>query len=91
MPADSWHQPDSVENQRKLAARKEKAQNSMEANDSLLQPSTPTKDLLPEDNAPIHKLNDDCLMHVFLYLPITDRVRVERGTSYFFFSYYLVY
>ncbi|XP_068991608.1 F-box/LRR-repeat protein 20 isoform X2 [Neodiprion pinetum] len=72
MPADSWHQPDSVENQRKVAARKDKTQQHTETNDCLFQPYIPTKDSL-EDDAPIHKLNDDCLIHVFLHLPITDR------------------
>ncbi|XP_046422453.1 F-box/LRR-repeat protein fbxl-1-like isoform X1 [Neodiprion fabricii] len=77
MPADSWHQPDSVENQRKVAARKDKTQQHTETNDCLFQPYIPIKDSL-EDDAPIHKLNDDCLIHVFLHLPITDRVRIER-------------
>ncbi|XP_048515255.1 putative RNA-binding protein EEED8.10 [Athalia rosae] len=76
MPADSWHQPDNVENQRSLLITKGKAANNMEtgSTDSC---SSPTKELI-DDDSPIQKLNDDCLMHMFLYLPISDRVRIER-------------
>lgn len=27
----------------------------------------------------INMLNDDCLMHIIEYLPVADRVRIERG------------
>ena len=27
-------------------------------------------------------LNQDCLIHIFEFLPITDRVRVERGKTH---------
>ncbi|XP_046742693.1 F-box protein SKIP2-like isoform X2 [Diprion similis] len=77
MPADSWHQPDNMENQRKVAARKNKTQQQTETNDGVLQSYMPSKSSL-EDDIPINKLNDDCLIHMFLYLPITDRVRIER-------------
>lgn len=29
--------------------------------------------------SPFSTLNDDCLLHVFSFLSLTDRVRVERG------------
>lgn len=29
----------------------------------------------------IDGLNDDCLEKIFRFLPLTDRVRIERGTS----------
>lgn len=32
----------------------------------------------PEE-PPIKKLNEDCLIRIFEYLPITDRLRIERG------------
>ncbi|XP_043512255.1 uncharacterized protein LOC122529848 [Frieseomelitta varia] len=31
-----------------------------------------------ENEISIQKLNDDCLMHIFCYLPIMDRIRLER-------------
>ncbi|XP_015596386.1 putative RNA-binding protein EEED8.10 [Cephus cinctus] len=72
MPADSWHQPDSVENQRKLAAIKKKTDKNSDIEEQLFQ------DYTADDNALINRLNDDCLIHVFLYLPIADRVKIER-------------
>ncbi|KAJ8672652.1 hypothetical protein QAD02_003911 [Eretmocerus hayati] len=61
MPADSWHQPDSIE------VKNKKVQESLKEE---------TRSYIL-DGAEIHKLNDDCLMHIFTYLPIIDRVRVE--------------
>lgn len=29
--------------------------------------------------SPFTTLNDDCLLHIFSFLSLTDRVRVERG------------
>ena len=29
--------------------------------------------------AEIHKLNDDCLVQIFQFLPIVDRLRIEQG------------
>ena len=74
MPADSWHQPDSVENQKKLASIVKKKTDPDESfDDQSLQNYT------VDNTVPIHRLNDDCLMHVFLYLPVIDRVKIERG------------
>ncbi|XP_033216896.1 F-box/LRR-repeat protein 7-like isoform X3 [Belonocnema kinseyi] len=73
MPADSWHQPDSIENKKNLAAIIKQKSNCDESSDEqLIQYYT------SDNNVPIHLLNDDCLMHVFLYLPIIDRVKIER-------------
>ncbi|XP_058794527.1 putative RNA-binding protein EEED8.10 isoform X1 [Phymastichus coffea] len=66
MPADSWHQPDNVENKLKKILK------SVESNQEMS-----TEFELNED-ALIHKLNDDCLMHIFSFLPIADRVKIER-------------
>lgn len=30
-------------------------------------------------NSNIYKLNNDCLILIFLHLPIVDRIRIERG------------
>lgn len=69
-PADSWHQPDSAENQRKsLAIRDTNGDH---------EPERPQEEGSDEDS-PIHILNDDCMMEVFLRLPIADRIRMERG------------
>ncbi|KAF3426545.1 hypothetical protein E2986_06903 [Frieseomelitta varia] len=40
-----------------------------------------------ENEISIQKLNDDCLMHIFCYLPIMDRIRLERGKYIHFCSY----
>lgn len=29
----------------------------------------------------VHKISDNCLMQIFQYLPIVDRVKVERGKN----------
>ncbi|CAD6211825.1 GSCOCG00003851001-RA-CDS [Cotesia congregata] len=68
--ADSWHQPDSIEKQKKFPNKHTKSD-----------PETVVKAPTPEpDNSDsvISKLNDDCLSEIFLYLPIADRIRVER-------------
>ncbi|XP_015125099.1 putative RNA-binding protein EEED8.10 [Diachasma alloeum] len=67
--ADSWHQPDSIENQKRFSSLKEK-QNKNEEQVSVQQ--------IPQDDSPIQVLNDDCLIEIFLYLPIADRIRMER-------------
>lgn len=33
----------------------------------------------PNADTSIHKLNNDCLMLIFFYLPIIDRIRIEGG------------
>lgn len=67
MPADSWHQPDSIENQNK------KGQKTSESNSEIS-----TSFELNEDSQ-IHQLNNDCLLHIFTFLPIVDRIKMERG------------
>jgi hypothetical protein len=71
MPADSWHQPDSIENQNK---------STQKASESMQKIST---NYILNDDADIHKLNDDCLMHIFMFLPIVDRIQIERGSSHY--------
>ncbi|XP_011504616.1 PREDICTED: F-box/LRR-repeat protein 7-like [Ceratosolen solmsi marchali] len=66
MPADSWHQPDSIENQNKKVQK---------ASESMQKISTT---YILNDDAEIHKLNNDCLMHVFMFLPIIDKIKMER-------------
>lgn len=69
--ANSWHQPDSVENQRRFL------KNKLDDSDELIKIH---EFIEPDFNeSPIHILNDDCLMEIFLYLPIADRIRTERG------------
>ncbi|KYN03547.1 Putative RNA-binding protein EEED8.10 [Cyphomyrmex costatus] len=71
MAADSWHQPDSMDQRlynigkelNKISERKEQYVHKYLQNDS--------------ENVSIHMLNDDCLRHIFLFLPIVDRVRIE--------------
>lgn len=30
-------------------------------------------------NTPINKLNDDCLLEIFQYLPVTERFKLKKG------------
>ncbi|XP_043464709.1 F-box/LRR-repeat protein 2-like [Leptopilina heterotoma] len=69
MPADSWHQPDSIENIKKNSFKKKEKETDDSSN---LETSYVT-----DDTIPIHRLNDDCLIHIFHYLPIVDRVKIE--------------
>ncbi|XP_072754934.1 putative RNA-binding protein EEED8.10 isoform X1 [Anoplolepis gracilipes] len=74
MAADSWHQPDSID-QKMYTIGKEsyKTFEKKTTNEQYLQ-------CLQNDteDVSIHILNDDCLRHIFLFLPIIDRVRIER-------------
>ncbi|XP_011305196.1 F-box/LRR-repeat protein 7-like [Fopius arisanus] len=64
-PADTWHQPDSLENQMRFLKNKEGHEDEV-------------VEQLPQDDSPIQVLNDDCFIEIFLHLPIADRVRIER-------------
>lgn len=85
MAADSWHQPDSMEQRlynmgkesNKISERKVATEQYVH---KYLQNDT--------ENVSIHMLNDDCLRHIFLFLPIIDRVRIEIG-KYFVQGYTL--
>ncbi|XP_076389174.1 putative RNA-binding protein EEED8.10 isoform X2 [Megachile rotundata] len=73
VPADSWHQPDNIENQyynSKDKYKTEKKQSNEQCNQDYVQ--NDITDIC------IQTLNDDCLMHIFLQLPIVDRIRIER-------------
>ena len=35
--------------------------------------------LEPSEEPPIKKLNEDCLIRIFEYLPIQDKLRTEKG------------
>ncbi|XP_060815010.1 uncharacterized protein LOC132906659 [Bombus pascuorum] len=73
LAADSWHQPDSIENQcynMKDKSKSNKISNEIVYNFDYIQ------DDITDTN--IQTLNDDCLIHIFLQLPIIDRIRIER-------------
>ncbi|KAK9298503.1 hypothetical protein QLX08_008183 [Tetragonisca angustula] len=70
LAADSWHQPDSIENQYYNVV-KDKSKSNKVSND------IHNLDYV-QNNISIQTLNDDCLMHIFLQLPIVDRIRIER-------------
>jgi len=76
MAADSWHQPDSVE-QRLYNVGKD----SNKTSERKVTTEQYVHKYLQNDteNVSIHMLNDDCLRHIFLFLPIVDRVRIEIG------------
>ncbi|XP_029671321.1 uncharacterized protein LOC115240356 isoform X4 [Formica exsecta] len=74
MAADSWHQPDSVD---------QKLYNIGKESNKTFEKKTTNEQYhqcLQNDveDVSIHILNDDCLRHIFLFLPIIDRVRIER-------------
>jgi len=75
MAADSWHQPDSIDqklyNTGKESNKTFEKKTINEQCHQFLQNDT--------EDVSIHILNDDCLRHIFLFLPIIDRVRIERG------------
>lgn len=72
--ADLWHQPDSFENQTKMHNK-----NRETMLDSIVESNATTTASDCDDDAPINRLNDDCLLHIFMYLPIVDHIRLERG------------
>ncbi|XP_026667916.1 F-box protein SKIP2-like [Ceratina calcarata] len=67
VPADSWHQPDNIEN--RYHNTKDKKACNEQYNEEYLQNDMHTS---------IQILNNDCLIHIFLQLPIVDRIRIER-------------
>ncbi|XP_050580930.1 uncharacterized protein LOC126917741 [Bombus affinis] len=73
LAADSWHQPDSIENQ--CYNIKDKSKSNKISNDIVY-----NFDYIQDDitDTNIQTLNDDCLIHIFLQLPIIDRIRIER-------------
>lgn len=86
MPANSWHQPDNIEHKlhnkgKELNKISEKKMNEQYAQEYL------QNDI---NSISIHILNDDCLRHIFIFLPIFDRVRIERGEySQMYFIYFI--
>ncbi|XP_067209749.1 F-box/LRR-repeat protein 2 isoform X1 [Linepithema humile] len=74
MPADSWHQPDSIEHKLYTMGKESNKSSEKKVNEQC------TQEYLQNDTnrVSIHILNDDCLRHIFLFLPILDRVRIER-------------
>lgn len=78
MPADPWHQPDSIQIKSYTLTKdinKSRKKSSIE--------ETNYNSVQNYINAPIDALNDDCLMHIFLYLPIKNRIAIERGKIIF--------
>ncbi|KAL2730200.1 F-box/LRR-repeat protein 7-like isoform X1 [Vespula maculifrons] len=73
MPADPWHQPDSIQIKKYTLTKninKSHKKSSIE--------ETNYNSVQNHINAPIDALNDDCLIHIFLYLPIKNRIAIER-------------
>lgn len=64
-PANYWHQPDRIKEEKEFDLLIQNSNFSAECDSQTL----------------IHNLNDDCLSHIFSFLTITDRVRIERGTN----------
>lgn len=81
MAADSWHQPDGTERRFYPITGKESNETS-ERKFPIVEPCDREYPRNDTDRVSIHTLNDDCLRHVFLFLPIVDRVRVEIGECF---------
>ncbi|CAD1474536.1 unnamed protein product, partial [Heterotrigona itama] len=73
LAADSWHQPDNMENQYHNPNLQINELNSNEVSDDVVCNLD-----YEQDDIGIQTLNDDCLIHIFLQLPIIDRIRIER-------------
>lgn len=82
LAADSWHQPDSIEHQCYNIRDKSKSNKISNDIDCIQDDITDTN---------IQTLNDDCLIHIFLQLPIIDRIRIERGKHINFFIVLLLF
>lgn len=82
-PADSWHQPGSIENQyyTKDWQKSDKKQLSEQSNEDFVESDIKNT---------IQMLNDDCLMHIFLQLSIIERIRMEMGKDVRLFFYYKI-
>lgn len=80
LAANPWHQPKSVKNKH-YNVKKHKSKSNKVSNDIICNLG------YGKNEISIQKLNDDCLMHIFLKLPIVDRIRMERGKYIHFFSY----
>ncbi|CAL7948207.1 unnamed protein product [Xylocopa violacea] len=73
MPADSWHQPDNINNQ--YYSTKDKSKFDKKVYNEQCNQEYIENDITENS---IQILNDDCLIHIFLQLPIVDRIRIER-------------
>lgn len=79
LAADSWHQPDSAENLLKKKPNPSKMKAEAAEVMASAADSSESATAVSEEDSVIHKVNDDCLIHIFSFLPIVDRVRIERG------------
>ncbi|XP_024891445.1 F-box/LRR-repeat protein 7-like [Temnothorax curvispinosus] len=78
-PAYSWYQPDSTEQTFMYAMVGNDGDSTETGETQLSTEQYVHNDRLPNDteNVSIHMLNDHCLKHIFQFLPIVDRVRIE--------------
>lgn len=75
IPANSWNQPDNPDSQKKICYICKHQASEIDLDVTL--PSCTY--FRVDDGALINRLNNDCLRHIFNFLPFIDRVRVERG------------
>ncbi|XP_076749746.1 putative RNA-binding protein EEED8.10 [Xylocopa sonorina] len=73
VPADPWHQPDYINNQ--YYSTKDKSKFDKKVYNEQCSQEYIENDITENS---IQMLNDDCLIHIFLQLPIVDRIRIER-------------
>ncbi|XP_029166421.1 putative RNA-binding protein EEED8.10 [Nylanderia fulva] len=75
MAVNSWHQPDSMDQKLyNIGGISNKSSEEKSTNEQYLQNDT--------ENVSISRLNEDCLRHIFSFLPIIDRIRIERVCKY---------
>ncbi|XP_043524916.1 putative RNA-binding protein EEED8.10 [Frieseomelitta varia] len=72
LAANPCLQRKNVKSKRKKNVKKHKSKSNKVSNDVTCNQG------YRENEISIHKLNDDCLMHIFSHLPIIDRIRIER-------------
>ncbi|KAJ8669063.1 hypothetical protein QAD02_000322 [Eretmocerus hayati] len=86
VPAASWHQPDYIDIYKDGPQRTDydffEHQKGVDVADSPDEGSTCMKNYAVEEESklesPIHNLNNDCLMHIFSYLPYNQRLSIEK-------------
>ncbi|XP_077277868.1 putative RNA-binding protein EEED8.10 [Temnothorax americanus] len=71
---DPWHQPDYTEQRLYTMGKDSNKTCERKLNPEQYVHEYPQNDT---ENVSIHMLNDDCLRHIFLFLTIKERVRIE--------------
>lgn len=73
LPTSPSHVPNIIEKSTCMKNQDEDLENTEQCTEEYLQDDT-------EEGPSMNEyLNDDCLSHIFQFLPVVDRFRIERG------------